>query len=219
MPLIAAYSLLSAGLIAPPAIVELPVASDVWVYTHSSDPGSDTILRVWGAGGKSVTSSAGDRDAFSYSYLQFDVSKFAGRNLKSATLVLTCATKLDAEPGRKDWPVEVRGLTASFEEKSFTYEMGEKIAPTDEVFGTGYLQDEDKNADPQIIKINLTTEKSKFRELLSKQLKGNADVKSVSFALTSKFDPAELGRKNIYKFFSKENKDLSVRPKLVLEFE
>lgn len=219
MPLIAAYSLLVAGITSPATVVELPVSGDVWVYTHSSDPGSDSVLRVWGAGGKSVSPSAGDRDSFSYAYLQFDISKVTQRSLKSAILVLTCATKLEADPGRKDWPVEVRGLTAAFEEKSFTYEMGEKIAPSEEVYGTGFLQDEDKNSDPQVIKINLTGAKSKFRETLVNQLKNNLGTNPLSLALTSKFDPAELGRKNIYKFFSKENKDVSVRPKLVLEFE
>lgn len=215
MPFLAACSLLFTGMLNS-TTVEVPVAGDVWVYTHAGDAGSDPVLRVWGAGGKSISPSAGDRDSFSYSYLQFDLSKVTGKNLKSATLVLTCATKLDAEPGRKDWSVEARGLNLPFEEPSFTYEMGEKITPTEEIFGTGFLQDEDKNADPQTIQIKLTGEKSKFGSYLSKSL---GTPTPISIALTSKFDPAEQGRKNIYKFFSKNNKDASVRPKLVLEFE
>ena len=193
---------------------------DVWVYPHSSDPGGDSFLRVWGLGGKSVAASAGDAEDFSYSYLRFSFDKVpTDKKLVGAYMFLKPAGTPEIDANAKSWPLEVRPLKGKFTEKDWAYTQISDVSPSEsEVYGTGVVSAADGPGAEKAfeIKIDLMGKDSKFSTALSKML---SEKQPMFVALTSKYDVSEMGMKGVYKVFSKDNKDELIRPRLVLKFE
>lgn len=207
-------TLLFAALLSRPVLVETIEASeDVWVYSHASDPGGDSALRIFGNGGNAVAASAGDLESFSYGYLKFDVSAVAkDKKLSSAELVLTPSGKPAVDPSAKDWPLEVRPLVGTFSEKTWGFEMAGEVKPSAKsLYGSGVIKTTSAD-DTFEIRINLLGEKSAFAGDFAKL------TDSLFVGLTSKYDASEQGMKGMYKVHSKDNKDRLVRPRLEIKF-
>jgi hypothetical protein len=189
--------------------VVLEPTDDVWVYPHAGDPSSDPFLRVWGAGGAAVAKDAGEVENFSYSYLRFDTSSLPKKKLLSAELVLKSAGKEASPEEAKSYPLEVRPIEGDFSENTWTYDFVVRAKPSSKViFSEGLAIKKD---DWIGFRFNLLSEKSMFADFVKS--------KTIGLALTTKYDVAELGMKGVYKVYSKDNKDVSDRPKLVLKFE
>ncbi len=200
--------------------VTVPVDQDVWVYPHAGEPASDSALRIWGVEGKAVAASPTDAEEFSYGFLRVSLTNVAtDKKLVGASLYLTAANAMDALPEPKAYPLEVRPLSAGFTEKDWTYELSAKVFPSATViYGTGVplSAKDDKGEVSWHFDIDLLGKDSKFKADFEAALK---DKKPLHFALTSRINPGELGRAAVYKVFSRDNKDETVRPKLVLKFE
>ncbi len=197
----------------PLALETIESSEDVWVYSHASDPGGDSALRVFGNGGNAVAASAGDLESFSYGYLKFDVSSLPkDKKLASAELVLTPSGKPVVDPAAKDWPLEARPLVGKFSEKTWGFEMASDVKPLgSSVYGSGVIK-ATSAADGFEIRMNLLGEKSTFSGDFAKL------TDSLFVALTTKYDASEQGMKGMYKVFSRDNKDRAVRPRLELKF-
>lgn len=207
-------TLLFAALLNRPVSLETIEASeDVWVYSHASDPGGDSALRIFGNGGRAVAASAGDLESFSYGYLKFDLSSLPkDKKLASAEIVLTPAGKPVVDPAAKDWPLEVRPLVGKFNEKTWAFEMAGDVTPSDKsVYGSGVIKTTPSGESFEI-RINLLSEKSAFSSDFAKL------TDSLYVALTTKYDASEQGMKGMYKVNSRDNKEQSVRPRLELKF-
>lgn len=206
---------LFAALLAQPLASEsIEATEDVWVYSHASDPGGDSALRIFGNGGHAVAGSAGDLESFSYGYLKFDLSGLPkGKKLTSAELILTPAGKPVVDPASKDWPLEVRPMVGSFAEKTWAFEMASDVTPSkDSVYGNGVIK---QAGDTFEIRMNLLGEKSKFTGDLGKLIDS---ARPLFVALTSKYDASEQGMKGMYKVYSRDNKERALRPRLELKF-
>ncbi len=209
-------SFVFATLLSRPLVAEtFEAAGDVWVYSHASDPGSDSALRIFGNGGNAVAKTSGDLESFSYGYLKFDLTSIPSNpKIVSAELVLTPVGKPAIDPNSKNWPLEARPLVGSFEEKTWTFDLAQDITPSkDQVFGSGVIKT--TSVDEQYeIRINLLGEKSTFKDLVSR---GSESKLPIFMALTSKYDASELGMKGMYKVHSKDNKDQAVRPRIEIK--
>ena len=197
-----------------PTTLELTPTDDAWVYPHASDPAKDPFLRVWGMGGEAVANQ-GDAGEFSYSYLSFDVSGVpTDAKLTKAVLVMTqIANPPYTADQSKQYPIEVRPLIGEFDEKTWRYDLSAKVTPDgtkDATFGTGFLAAGGKADEAQTISVDLLKGPGKLGPYLSQG-------KALRFALTSTLDPT-LGERTTYKFYSKDNENKAVRPKLVLEW-
>ncbi len=207
-------TLLFAALLNRPVLAETIEASeDVWVYSHASDPGGDSALRIFGNGGRAVAASAGDLESFSYGYLKFDVSSLPkDKKIASAEMILTPSGKPAVDPAAKDWPLEVRPLVGKFAEKTWAFEMAGDISPSPKsLYGSGVIKTTTAD-DTFEIRINLLGEKSAFAEDFAKL------TDTLFVALTSKYDASEQGMKGMYKVFSRDNKERAVRPRLEIKF-
>lgn len=199
--------------------VTLTPSDDIWVYPHASDPAGDSFLRIWGSEGKAVSADA-DHAEFSYSYVRFDLTGIQKGRLKSAHLLLTHvpAQGWTLETVAAN-PLEVRLLKGDFDEKTWTYEKIDKAAPDpskDAIVGTGSPEKMPAEGKSAIFDIDLL-KAGTFQKILESGMA--ASPAHLSFALTSRVDPASLGRQSVYKFFSKENADKTVQPTLKLVFE
>ncbi|HLO97072.1 MAG TPA: hypothetical protein VK171_00640, partial [Fimbriimonas sp.] len=121
---------------------------------------------------------------------------------------------------RKDWPMEVRPLKGAFKESSWVYDSISSTYPSlDEVFGKGIIEVKNPtaaDADKQYeLRIELTGEKSKFKEAVAKAV---ADKAGIALALVSVVDPAEQGRGGVFKVYSNNNTDESLKPTLILRY-
>ncbi|AIE86453.1 hypothetical protein [Fimbriimonas ginsengisoli] len=212
---------LLAFLLLAPQTVELTPTDDVWVYPHASDGAHDANLRVWGYEGKAAPADATEAEELSMAYLKWDVASVpAGKKLTKARLVLTNI----ANPGytleqAKAAPLQARPLAPDFTEKSWEFESLGKLLPKREkldVFGVG--APEKLVADkPAPIEIDLMKGPNDFGKYLAAAL--GSPSKQMALALTSTIDMATLGRTGIYKFYSRDERDATVRPRLVLTFE
>lgn len=217
-------TLVASALLAAPLAFEtiaLSASDDAWVYPHASEGGTDLFLRVWGSGGRSVAPTAADAENFSYSYLKFSTEKLpVGKTLESATLILKPSGKPELAANRKEFPMEVRPLKGAFKESNWVYDNISSTYPSlDEVFGKGIIELKDPaaaEADRQYeLRIELTGEKSKFKEAVAKAV---ADKAGISLALVSLVDPAEQGRGGVFKVYSNNNTDENLKPTLILRY-
>jgi hypothetical protein len=198
----------------------LTPSDDIWVYPHASDPAGDTMIRVWGVGGKPAPSGASDAEDFSMGYLKWSlVGTPVGGKLKEARLILTQLAK----PGftleqAKLMPLEARPLRAGFGEAAWKTDMVQQFLPRggkEDAYGSG--APETLQGEFLSITIDLLKGKGGFADALAK---AQADPKKeFAIALTSSMDMAELGRSSIYKIYTKEERDEKLRPRLVLVFE
>lgn len=189
--------------------VTLEPVADVWVYHRAGDPGGDPFLRIWGSGGKAVAADTAELENFSYSYLSFSLVGVPLEKITGATLILTTASKPQEGYDYGAFPIEVRGLKGKpLNEKTFVYEDATDITPASNgVFGEApFAKDSDK------IRIELKGKDGDFLNYLK------LSKETLSLSLTSKYDIADLGMKGFYKVYSKDNKDETVRPKLILKF-
>ncbi len=200
--------------------LKLTPTDDVWVYPHASDPAGDAVIRVWGTGGISVPKSSGDAPEFSFGYMKWDLKDVpVGAKLSGAKLVVHQVAK----PGytldqAKVAPLEARPVGTGFGEKGWVYESLGDLLPSagrDEVFGTGAPVD--VGAETLPIEIDLLRGPAAFRVEFQKSLDNPS--KEIALALVSALDMSALGRAGIYKIYSKDEKQESLRPALVLTFE
>lgn len=210
----AAFALLLTAPRLDEVTVSLPVDQDVWVYPHASDPGADPALRVWGVGGKAVSADPNDAEEFSYGLLRVSLANIPdGKKLVGAYLYLKPVGAPEIAANAKDFPLEVRSLTGEFTEKDWNYNLASKIYPGKDIYGSGIIE---KRGDNFEIRADLMGKDSKFGAAFDAAVKGK---KALYFGLASKVDPAEQGRANVYKVYSRDNKDEADRPKLILRFE
>jgi hypothetical protein len=197
-----------------PRVVDLHPIDEVWVYPHAGDPSKDEFLRVWGSGGKSIAGPQDDLQSFSYSYLRFDVSKIGleGGKLVGATLILTHVENAGFEEAYvKERPLEVRPVSADWDERTWSYSDVEKTLPSpgNTYFGrtspTAWTPDKEF-----AIKIDLLPGPGEFARHL-REAKGH-----LGLALTAAVNPEEAGMAGIYKFFSKDGPEAK-RPVLRLK--
>jgi hypothetical protein len=194
-------------------------SEDVWVYPNSSDPGADETFKIWGIEGKAVAPKPDQAENFGYGYLKFDFSAApAGKKLVSAFMVLKPVAKMTVDKNAKDYPLEVRPLVGKFAEKTFEHGMTSSVYPGDSIYGTGVVAPVVGSTDEKDleIRVDLMAKKSQFAEMFGKSAKGD---KVMFFALTSKYDAAELGRDGIYRIYTRDRKEENMKPKIVLKFE
>jgi len=208
---------LLAFLLLAPQTIQLTPTDDVWVYGNASDPAHDVNLRIWGTEGLATPKEAGGADQLSMAYLKWDLSTApAGKKLTKATLVVNNIPN----PGytieqATATPLEARPLVADFDEKTWEFGLVSRVAPAGgkaELFGTGAPKTLPKDqAAP--IEIDLMKGPGDFAAFVK------SSGKQLRLALTSTLDMASLGRSAIYKIYSREEKDETLRPRLVLVFE
>ena len=182
----------------------LTPTDDVWVYGFAGDPTKDAYLRAWGANGRSVAGEKDSPDDFSYSLLQWDVSRVPEGEIKEARLVLVSAPESElTTEASKAAPLEARAIASGWTEKGWTYSLATKYGPGAEdrnLFGSGSLA---KSSSKQtLIEIDLLKGPGDFRAAL-KAAKASAS-QTLAIALASKVNTAEQGRSAIYKVFSKD---------------
>ncbi|MBI1331912.1 MAG: hypothetical protein GC165_03435 [Armatimonadetes bacterium] len=214
-----AAALVLSNLRVPADTVSLTADQDVWVYAHSSDAAGEPYLMAWGVGGKAIADNPDDAESCSYSYLRFSLDQIpAGKKLVGATMILKPMGSPEINPAAKDWPLEVRPLKGTFTEREWSYDVASTVVPMPEIFGTGIIGAVSGSADAKDleIRVDLMGKTSKFGDAFAAAAK---DKKPMYFALTSKYDPSNQGRSGVYRLYSRDNKDESVRPKLVLTFE
>lgn len=204
------------------ATLRLTPTDDLWIYPHAGDPQKDPYLRVWGDGERAVSKDAEEASRLSYSFLSFDVSTVPvdGR-LKTACLVLThMADPKFSEALAKSNPIEARTISNGFSEKTWTYASLPKFTPglsKDSIFGTGEIRSWPETGKEFKIELNLLAGAGKFADVLAESRRTN---KPLAMALTSKIAvTATEGIQTMYKFYSKDDRMVSSRPVLVLEFE
>lgn len=197
-----------------PQTFDLSPSADAWVYPHSSDPGGEKLMRIWGDGSESVDKVFPSGGEFAYGYLVFDVPKLTdGTRYKvsSASMVVFAQANEELTPAIfKEFPLEVRGLEKTFEEKTFHIDTF-KEGPYAGIFGQAVTAE--KVGDNLKFTIDLLGKDSEFADWF------NVGARTGKFAisLTSKISPAE-SRSMIYKVFTKEN-DKALVPKLIVKVQ
>jgi hypothetical protein len=204
-------SLIAFTALLAPQTVELTPTDDVWVYPHAGDPQTDEFLRVWGTAGQAVSGDPAAAEEYGYSYLRFDISKLPNKKPTSAELVLIHVPDPGWQPAdSKSAPLEVRILNKDFTEKTWDYGKAKDIFPPSgkgAVVATTFA-DKVETGKPVVFRVDLMKDADKFK------LNGN----TVTFALTSSIDPANIGNQAVYKFYSKDTAKAELRPKLILKF-
>ncbi len=199
--------------------VTIIASEDVWVYPMASDPGADETFKVWGIEGKAVAGKPEEAESFGYGYLKFDFSAVpSGKKLVSAFMILRPIAKMTVDKNAKDYPLEVRPLVGRFAEKTFEHGMTATVFPGESIFGTGVVAPAVGSSDAKEleIRVDLMAKKSPFAEMYGKAVSGD---KAMFFALTSKYDAAELGRDGIYRIYTRDRKEENMKPRIVLKFE
>lgn len=204
-----------------PKTVTLAPTDDFWIYSFASDT-KEPYLRAWGNGGKSVALPGDELEAFSYSYLRFDLSQLPkGAKIVKATLTLYQAPGFGyAAKDAETTPLEVRYVDAKLDEKTWDYGKFAQLKPKagpDGLLGAGKMEPFSANDKPVAIRFDLLAGKGGLAKILGDKLASGDGVLAV--VLTSAFDPSANGRDFIYKVFSKDAPDAANRPSLVFEFE
>ena len=186
-------------------------SADVWVYPHSSNPGGEAFMRVWGDGSKPIDTMIPPSDAYSYGYVAFALKDLPKGKLKKAELTVWNAPNdgLTAEEIKAN-PLEVFGMKGDFKEDGFSFD-GSTCGPIDPSFGPStFVQ---KNESGIQLTINLLTKEGAF----AKALEAAGKTGTIYLALGSKISPAE-SRSMIYKIATKESPE-KLRPVLTIETE
>lgn len=194
-----------------PQTIDFSPTDDIWVYPHASDPQKDGYLRVWGVEDQPVASDPGASDEFSYSYLKFDLAKLPKDAKVTAAVLVVFHTPDPTWPldAAKKAPLQVRSMSGSFDEKSWDYGKVKTVNPTlgkESIFGTG-APEKLVDGQPSKFEVDLLKGPNDFRKALGA---GG----SLQLALTSAINPAEIGNRAVYKFFSKDWEKADVRPLL-----
>ncbi|MBV6459144.1 MAG: hypothetical protein HONBIEJF_02287 [Fimbriimonadaceae bacterium] len=195
--------------------ITIEATDDIWVYPHASDQVNDPFLRVWGADGKSLAADAMEANSFSYSYLRFAIPKSAlGKKILSAKLVLSHVNQpaWDERYGTT-YPLEVRSIGAFPSEGKWRYDGDlPNFMPKPGEEGLLVKQGIKTGSGKDGTKIEIDFGKGALR-LNEAAKSGNIDL-----ALASTMNPAEIGDRIVYKFYSR-SAEAANRPKLVLTVE
>lgn len=193
------------------ASVGMLPSADAWVYPHSSNPGQESVLRVWGDGETILDPVHPSEGTFSYAFMQWKLSESA-KPLKAARLELFIQSHADlSEEDMKASPLVAVPLSSSFEENTYMSTNVEP-RPLNQVLGKAKAE---KAGENWKLTIDLLSEEGKpFNKLIEAAMKGN---KVLSIALVSKISPAE-SRGHIYRVHSKEASE-TLRPRLFLDWE
>lgn len=190
----------------PQSTIDLIPSDDVWVYPFATSPLKDPYLRCWGSGGKAVAGPKDSVEAFSYSYLKWNLKDIpAGAAVVEAKLILTHIANSELTPDQmRKSPIEARPMPAGFSEATWQPEMVGKIAPSQDVksiFGSGAPEKQIRDKDTTFA-IDLLKGPGDFKKYFGESLAGQP--KELAIALTSTIDPSDLGRGAIYKVYSKD---------------
>ena len=184
-------------------------AGDVWVYPHSSTPGGEPFLRVWGDGSTAIDTTVPPGDAFSHGYVNFALKELPKGELKSAKLVVWNIPNPELTVDAiKAAPLEAFGLKGTFKEDTFSF-TDTKCGPEKPSFGKSVGE---KTETGIKLTIDLMDEKGAFKKYVE-------DARSsgvLYLALVTAMSPAD-SRGMIYKINSKEAAEKD-RPLLTLEF-
>lgn len=195
--------------------ITIEATDDIWVYPHASDQVNDPYLRVWGTDGKSLAADAMEANAFSYSYLRFPVPKTAqGKKIVSAKLVLSVVAQpaWDEKFGTT-YPLEVRSVGAFPAEGKWRYDSDlPNFMPKPGDEGLFVKQGVKTGGGKDGVKVEIDFSKGAIR------LNELAKAGNIDLALASTLDPAEIGDRIVYKFYSRAA-EAANRPKLVLTIE
>jgi hypothetical protein len=188
---------------------------DIWVYAHAEDPQKDQFLRAWGANGRSVPLPGDDPQAYSWSLMKWDLSGFPiTAKIVEAQLIFTAApdsgfTAKDAAAA----PLEVRSVKSGFNETDWDYAKAETYTPAGDTGLFGAVSPTKISSTEFPIVIDLLQGPANFRTYYADAMKKSHVI---SLAITSKMDPGALGRAGIYKVYSKDASDATMRPVLRL---
>src|SRR5579885_1128491 len=192
----------------------LSPTDDIWVYANATDPQKDEYLRAWGKDGRAIPLPGDDPQAYSWSILKWDLSGFGDKTkIVDAQLILTQVA--DAGYTAKDAaaaPLEVRGVKSDFSESGWNYADADRYAPQG-AEGEFYGQAAPAvvSSQPFKITIDLMNGPDNFRSYFDDAMKKG---KVIALAIASRIDPSKLGREAIYKVYSKDAADPTVRPAL-----
>jgi len=195
--------------------ISIEPSDDIWVYPHASDQVNDPYLRVWGADGKSLAGDAMEANSFSYSYLRFAIPKSAqGKRIISAKLVMShVAQPAWDERFGTTYPLEVRAVGAFPSEGKWRYDSDlPNFMPKAGDEGLFVKQGIKTGSGKDGTKIEIEFGKGALR------LNELAKSGNIDFALASTLNPAEIGDRIVYKFYSR-SAEAANRPKLVLTIE
>jgi hypothetical protein len=192
------------------AAYTLSPSDDVWAYPHSSSPGQESILRVWGTGEKAVDAVSFEEGATSHGFMQFKLNDVKESELKSATLIVFAdASESLTEEFVKKFPLEVYAMKGTLNEKEYQFDA-QPVLPTEQLFGKATAEKVDGKWK---LSIDLLSNKEgKFAEFFAEAKKSG----NLGFTLASKVSPAD--RTGIYRVHSKESEE-KFRPKLELVVE
>ena len=130
MPAFAALGVLATAAVAvalPP--VDLGFADDdVWAYYHAADPGSDSVLRVYGNDGLDLNplgypGPPPSSFFYSHAFVSWDLDGLPPDfQWNGATVELTVVDGSNYDPATDD--VYIRALTAPFDESTYVFGVG-----------------------------------------------------------------------------------------------
>lgn len=185
--------------------------ADVWVYPHSSNPGGESYMRVWGDGTKATDENIPPADAFSYGYIAFDIASLPKGEITSASLTVWNAPNpaLTADVVKAS-PLEVFGLKGEFSEEGFSFD-GAKCGPTGSSLGTSTIAATGETGIKLVI--DLKGEDHAF----AKAVEAARSSGTLYLALASKISPAE-SRSNLFKIATREAPEAQ-RPVLSISVE
>jgi len=204
-----------------PQTIQLTPTDDISVYPHATDPEKDGYIRCWGSAGQAVAPDPDAVDDFSYSYLKFSLAKVPEKGtLKEAKLVIWHI----ADPGwnidlAKQNPLQARGLRPDFSEKNWEYDICRSLYPdkaNQSVFGS-YAPEKIEAGKPVKFEIDLLKGPGRFARFFKEA--SDSPERELALAITSSIDPAEVGQKSVYKFYSKDWEKAEVKPTLTLVVE
>ncbi|MES1227512.1 MAG: hypothetical protein ABUL72_02515, partial [Armatimonadota bacterium] len=164
--------------------------------------------------GRAIPIPGDDPQASSWSLLKWNLDGFTKESkIVEAQLILTVVpdagyTVKDAA----DSPLEARPVPGGFTESNWDYSDATHYVPIGtetEIFGSA--SPATINPEGFKIVIDLMKGPSDFKDYFTKAMKKD---KNIAIAITSRIDPATLGREGIYKVYSKDATDPMTRPAL-----
>jgi hypothetical protein len=178
---------------------------DIWVYSNSSDPSFDPLLRIWGTG-TSTGSGYPPGGDWSYGYLKWNVSTIpvlgAGQYYQVTEAVLTATSQRAIGYTLTDAianPLEARPLGTNFSELTWLYDDANNPAPGDPRFGIGDMSAYSTTV-VYTIPINLLTGPGDFQAHFNQAI-GSGEL---GLALTSSMPAVQQGGK-FYRIYSKDD--------------
>jgi TolB protein len=188
----------------PVESVIVEASNDVWVYEFASNQDQDSFLRVWGSG--LPVAAFGEAPDDSVSLVEFPKTTLPAGEIVSARLVLTHAAPTGSQREHlRTHPVELFSVAPGIDEKRWVKDLAIDHWPAGSALARGVVM-EDGPEGAFHVAFDVTNDMKEWRT--------NFSEKGLAFALFSSLPVGDLGRDAIYKFFSRNAADPTVRPRL-----